>query len=149
MPETRFWIAVAASAIPVGFAVASLAIEIPNFWDPCYQWGGGSGGALSPGEGGCDGVTRTSETKTEAALRLAFIQGTVLVACGVGLAGAWFDRRVPTAVAAVLLTLVTLPLLLGLGFVFVLPGAVGFWVATAWPRSPSRVEPPPPPMGPV
>lgn len=149
MPESRFWIAVVASAIPVAFAVGTLATEIPNFWDPCYQWGGGSGGALSPGEGGCDGVTRTSETKAEAALGLALIHGTVLVACGVGLAGAWFDRRMAIAVAAALLTLVTIPLLLGIAFVFTLPGAVGFWIATARPRAPSRVEPPPPPMGPV
>lgn len=122
MPETRFWIAVAASAIPVAFAVGTLATALPDFWDPCHKWGH-DGGPLSPGDG-CDRVTATTETWGEAALRLALIQGTVLVACGVGLAGAWVDHRVPTAVAAVLLTLVTVPLLLGFGFAFVLPGAV-------------------------
>lgn len=147
MPETRFWIAVAASTVPLAFAVATLATSLPDFWDPCHEWGH-DGGAISPGDG-CDRVTATTETRGEVALRLALIQGTVLVACGVGLAGAWFDRRVPTAAAAVLLTLVTVPLLLGFGFAFVLPGAVGFWVATAWPTSPPKVEPPPPPMGPV
>jgi len=66
----------------------------------------------------CQSLSTTSETKLGVVGRLLFIQGTSVVAAFLGLLGSYRSRPLVTLVGAILLFILSIPLMLsGLGFV--------------------------------
>jgi hypothetical protein len=128
----------AVAVLLAGLGVVGLALELPSFWDPCMSWGiGGSGNGthsmtLSPGDE-CPSASGTSETRTGAAVRLALVDGTAIVAAALAATGAWRRKAIPTAIAAFLMAGETVLLFFGLSIAFVvsLAAAILFAVAAA------------------
>ena len=109
-----------ATAIPlVVFFVLSVVSETSRFADPCVSWGAQAGHQMSIGPvDRCQSVSGTSETKLGVVGRLLFVQGTSVVAAFLGLLGAYRSRPLVTLVGAILLFILSIPLMLsGLGFV--------------------------------
>ena len=115
---------VAAIALAAGVAIPLVYVstwsafsELANFSDPCFLWGHQSG-VLSPNEV-CPSISATSETKTRVVMRLLLVQGTAVVAACLGLVGALWARPKVTLLGAVLLFLLSIPLMVSFGpFVF-------------------------------
>lgn len=112
-------IAVAAAIPLVVFFVLSVVSETSRFADPCVSWGAQAGHQMSirPGDP-CQSRSGTSETKLGVIGRLLLVQGTSVVAAFLGLLGSYRSRPLVTLVGAILLFILSIPLMLsGLGFV--------------------------------
>src|SRR5215470_9161019 len=86
--------------VPIGLiALISLVGQVPDFFNPCLKWGMSSGGSISVSSvGPCSAAGGTSETIPQAIARLTLVQGGILTAIGVGLAG--FLRSRPALLTA-------------------------------------------------
>jgi hypothetical protein len=110
-------LAVAAAVPLVYVSTWSAFSELANFADPCFLWGHQSG-VLSPDEL-CPSISATSETKMRVVLRLLLVQGTAVVAACLGLIGAFRARPRVTVFGAILLFLLSIPMMVSFGpFVF-------------------------------
>jgi len=105
-------LALISSVPPVLLAVNAIARTIPEFFDPCFEWGAGSNtsrtvSAQDPcattGRGG------TSETRQQALGRLLLIPGGILAGSALGIFGAARRRSVFAVLGAVLMYLASLP----------------------------------------
>jgi hypothetical protein len=107
-----------AVAVPIVYlSVWSASAEIRSFADPCVLWGHQSG-VLIPTEA-CPSVSAISDTKMGALRRLLLVQGTAIVAACLGLVGAYRSLPRVTLLGAVLLFLLSIPMMVSLGpFVF-------------------------------
>lgn len=118
------------------FAVTSAAAAVPRFFDPCHEWGMGSGqddGALALDDE-CPSRTGTSQTRTEAVLNLVGIQGVLLLAVGCIARGALRLDRTWTGVGGTLIAVMVPPFGLGGLWIPILAIAVSvFASATAYP----------------
>lgn len=152
MPRTALGAAVAAVGLVLaGLAAWGLWMEVPHFWDPCYDWGVGGRGSGSYEVGftqECpDRREGTSETKLGAAVRLTLVHGVGLAAGGLAVVGGWRRRPLPVLVAGLLMAGETVILFLGISaaIALTLPAAVLF--LTTWARW--RATPPPAPSQPL
>src|SRR5262245_33806322 len=111
--------AVAAALPVIVFSVLSVVSETSRFGDPCVSWGAQGGHLMSirPNDA-CQSLSATSETKLGVVGRLLLVQGTGLVAACLGLIGSYRSRPRITRVGAILLVILSIPLMLsGLGVV--------------------------------
>ncbi|MGI0085036.1 MAG: hypothetical protein ACREBQ_08145, partial [Nitrososphaerales archaeon] len=80
------------------FGVVTLVYAIPIFFNHCVSFGSyGETTIVTPVSvalGGCSSFTRISETVPQAVMGLVLIQGSVLVAAILGIAGIVYSRRV-------------------------------------------------------
>jgi hypothetical protein len=115
-----------AALLAGGLALAGLAAQLPDFWDPCLQWGQTSGSSVSlPGPPPCERAMRgTSETREGMALRLLLVQGGILSGVGLGLAGAAKERAALMPAGALILLAESVPLMFGGTFVLTLGAAL-------------------------
>lgn len=140
-------IVAAAGLLLAGFAVWGLWQEVPQFWDPCYEWGAGGGGdgsgthsysmQLTPD---CPRRGATSETKAQAALRLGLVQGVTFVAGGLALAAGWRRGAGLTLAAGLLMAGEAVVLFFGLSIAFVVALAAAILLLAAaarWRRKPA------------
>lgn len=141
----------AAAVAGLGLLLAALASwglvrEVPQFWDPCQEWGiggsdgSGSGSYTARPTDECPGVTGTSETKSGAALRLAAVFGVTIVAGALAVAAGWRKGWGLALAASVLMAAETVLLFWGLSIAFVLAAlaSVLFLVAALrWRRRPA------------
>ena len=114
------------AALGLAFAVAvplvyvstwSAFSEISHFGDPCFLWGHQSG-VLSPSQL-CPSVSATSETKMGVVRRLLLVQGIAVMAACLGVLGAYRSLPKVTVLGAVLLFLLSIPMMVSFGpFVF-------------------------------
>jgi hypothetical protein len=113
-------LALIASVPPVLLAVNAIATTVPQFFDPCFEWGTGSGRSrtlvrddpcAATGRGG------TSETKRQAVTRLLLIPGGLLVASALGILGAVLRRPLVAVLGAVVIYAASLPFMLTLASV--------------------------------
>jgi hypothetical protein len=146
MPRTVLGACVAGVGLLLaGFAVWGLWQEAPMFWDPCQEWGIRSGGshAIRPGDP-CQRWSGTSETKAQAVLRLALVQGVILLAGGLAVAAGWRAAAGPALAAGLLMAGEGVVLFLGISAAFLpaVASAVLFLVAAArWRRRYERATP--------
>lgn len=125
---------VAMAVILAGLAAWLVAGELPDFWDPCHEWGAGGSGNLTiyPGDE-CPNRTYSSQTRSERAAVLASINGGTVVASVLAIVGTWRRRAWPLAVAAALMLGVSVLLFLGFSVAYPLTLAaaildfVAFW----------------------
>lgn len=105
-------------AVPVVYlSTWSASSEISRFGDPCVLWGHRSG-VLTPTES-CPSISAISETKAGVLRRLLLVQGTAIVAACLGLIGAYSSLPRLTLLGAVLLFLLSIPMMVSAGpFVF-------------------------------
>jgi hypothetical protein len=127
-------LAVAGSIGPVFLSVVSLAGELPNFVNPCMEWGIANGrSTIDPA---CRGrMSGTSETRLGAVTRLITVQGGMLAACGAALMGAHRYRLSLSVLASAFMFLITMPLAVGNFGMVTLISAVCFGVSAglvAW-----------------
>ena len=123
--------------LPIGvFAAASLASQLPDFFNPCLTWGMPNGGSISVSPGGpCPAAGGTSETMSQAAMRLVLVQGGILTAVGLGIVGFLLTRPSLLIGGSVILFAESVPLVLDGLFVLTLPPALFLlWVAQKPPR---------------
>ncbi|HWG90003.1 MAG TPA: hypothetical protein VNZ52_04050 [Candidatus Thermoplasmatota archaeon] len=124
-------------ALLFGAALVLLALglaygEVARFNDPCFAYnadGDGDGVVRASPSEACPAVGGTSETKTEALLRLAFINGLGALAGVCAIVGALRSRSAFLAAASGLLLILTLPLLLGFGWFLTLGASLVFLAA--------------------
>ena len=122
-----------AGALPViGVVLFALHHELPTFWDPCMNWGQGNRVSLRlPGPPPCGNrMAGSSETKSQAIVRLVLVTGSLLSLAILGLAGALRGRENLCLSAALVLFMLTIPLSVGLsGLVTLFCGIcfVGSW----------------------
>jgi hypothetical protein len=120
------------ATLPIAvFAVVSLVSQLPDFFNPCLKWGMASGGSISVSSAGpCSTAGGISETIPQAVLRLALIQGGILIAIGLGMVG-FLRSRSPLLIAgSVILFAESVPFVFDGLFVLTLPPAVFLmWVA--------------------
>ena len=112
-------LAVAVALPLIAFSVLSVASEASRFADPCVSWGaqGGHLTSIRPGDP-CQSQSATSETRQGAIGRLLLVQGTSIVAAFLGLIGAYRSRPLVSLAGAILLFILSIPLMLsGLGVV--------------------------------
>jgi hypothetical protein len=103
-----------AVAVPlVHVSMWSAFSEITRFADPCVLWGHRTG-VLIPNES-CPSVSAISETKMGVVRRLLFVQGTAVVAACLGLIGAYWSLPRVTFLGAVLLFLLSIPMMVSYG----------------------------------
>jgi hypothetical protein len=118
--------------LPVAiFAVASLVSQLPDFFNPCLTWGMPNPGTISVSSAGpCSTAGGISETIPQAVLRLALVQGGILIAIGLGMVGFLRSRsKLLTAGSVILCAESVLFVVDGL-FVLTLPPAIFLmWVA--------------------
>lgn len=136
MSRPRGPLAIAVLGVAVAFAGLAawlIAQELPDFWDPCMGWGeaGDSGPIIVSPDDECPTRSGTSETKLQAAGRLAAVDGSTIVASVLAGVAAWRRLAWPAAVAAVLMTGVTVLLFFGLSIAFPLTLAVAVLYAVA------------------
>lgn len=107
-----------AAAVPLIYVSTWLTFsELSRFADPCVLWGHQSG-MLAPSDA-CPSVTAISETKLGVLRRLLLIQGTAILSACLGLIGAYRSWPKATLLGAVLLFLLSIPLMVSYGpFVF-------------------------------
>ncbi|MBW3583081.1 MAG: hypothetical protein KY455_08285 [Euryarchaeota archaeon] len=129
-------LALALGALVALSAVVSTAAAVPQFFDPCHEWGVGSGqddGTIALDDE-CPSRTGTSQTRTEAILNLVAIQGVLLLAAGCIARGALRLDRTWTGVGATLIAIMVPPFGLGVLWIPILTVAVSVFVsATAYP----------------
>ena len=116
-----------------GLAAWLIATELPDFWDPCMEWGRGSDSGMltvSPDDA-CPTRSSTSETRLQAAGRLAAVDGSTIVASVLASVAAWRRRPWPAAVAAFLMLVVSVLLVMGFSIAFPLTLAVAVLYAVA------------------
>ncbi len=112
--------ALIASVPPVLLAVNAIATTVPEFFDPCFEWGAGSSRSrkitrddpcAATGRGG------TSETKQQAVARLLFIPGGIIAGSALGILGAARRRSAFAVLGAVVIYAASLPFMLTLASV--------------------------------
>lgn len=113
-------------------AVWSLSRALPRFSDPCHRWGvsmsAGAELSIPPG-GPCLVISASSETKAQAAVRLAAINGGLLLTALLGVLGIVLARPRTAVLAAALLVLLSLPLVFSVAWVTSL--SAGLFLAAA------------------
>ena len=86
-------LALAGAFFPTLLAIWSIRQTLPRFSDPCFQWGVAGHAAVRIARGApCASVSGTSETRGEAAVRLALVAGGILAAGVLAVAGACAQR---------------------------------------------------------
>ena len=130
---------------PIGLiAVISLVLQVPDFFNTCLKWGMAIGGTISVSPSGpCSMAGGVSETIPQAVLRLALIQGGILVAIGLGTVG--FLRSHPRLiiVGSVILLVESIPFVFDGLFVFTLLAAASLlWSMRTQtrPKSPTAYQ---------
>lgn len=128
---------------PIGLiAVISLILQVPDFFNPCLKWGMASGGSIFVSSASpCSIAGGTSETMLQAALRLALVQGGIVLAIGLG--GVGFLRSHPrlVTVASVILVFESIPFVFDGLFVFPLIAAASLlWTKRILTHPKSPVE---------
>jgi hypothetical protein len=101
------------AALPALLLVTwSSSRTIPQFWDPCFQWGISHRGGMyvSPG-GACRAMEGTSETKAQAVVRLTLVQGGILIASLLAILGALLSRPLLSVLGAGLVFFEAIPLM--------------------------------------
>ncbi|HVL86871.1 MAG TPA: hypothetical protein VM681_02520 [Candidatus Thermoplasmatota archaeon] len=131
--------AVAAAALLFGLSAYGLAHDLPLFFDPCHRFGQRDG-ILVPTEA-CPRVSGSSETREQALVRIAAVQGTLLSAASLGLAGALRDRWAWAAASAGAAGVLGAVLMIGASGVPVLAGAALMGAAAAALRRPPASPP--------
>jgi hypothetical protein len=148
-PTTALAASVAVAGIVLaGLAAWGLALELPDFWDPCHDWGVGGGKSGSYEVGFTpDCPTRregSSETKAGAAIRLALVHGVTILAGAAAIVAGWRRQAVLALAAGLAMAGETVVLFLGLSIAFpvALATAVLFLVAgLRWRRAPAVMSP--------
>ena len=111
----------------VSFAVISLASELPQFFNPCFTWGMANGGTVEVSAAGpCTSSGGSSETIPQAIMRLALIQGGIILASLFGVAGIIRSGRNLILPAAIILFLESAPFVFDGLFVLTIPPAALF-----------------------
>lgn len=117
-------------AIPlILISLLSAAAEVPHFFDPCFSWGDTGGRSVSPLDTCRGRMAGTSETMAGTIVRLTLIQGTALCAAVLGLKGSYRSKPQLTLTAAIILFLLTLPLIIGRAGLMTLVCALCFLVS--------------------
>jgi hypothetical protein len=127
-------LAIAGAIGPFLLSVISLAGELPNFVNPCMEWGTTGGRrVLDPASlVRCGGrMGGTSETRLGAAARLLLIQGGMLAACAAALVGAARYRLRSSVLAFAFMMLITVPLAIGSFGLVTLIAAICFGASAA------------------
>ena len=135
IPSYRLLVALAACLPIVIFVIWSAAAEVPNFFNPCFQWGTGNPGfaILTPQ---CTSISGSSQTLSQAILMLALIQGGILAGVATGLLGILQARPTFMKAGFVVLVLESTPLLFDGFFVFTLLAAIVFIRSATSPLGP-------------
>ena len=105
-------IALLAALPPVLVVAWSLGQSLPQYSDPCFQWGLSQPASMhiSP-EAPCRVVGGTSETKLRFLVRLVLVHGGILIACLLGILGALLARPFLSVLGAGLIFLESIPLI--------------------------------------
>jgi hypothetical protein len=99
-------IAVIAVLPPIALAAWSFSQTLPQFSDPCVQWGASQPASMTvPPNGPCRSITGTSETKRQAVIRLLLFPGGILLGSLLGLSGTLARRAYITMAGAGVLLL--------------------------------------------
>ena len=122
MRGRAIWLAALAVLPVAAFAVRAVALGVYEFANPCVGWSG-----VPPG-GSCRQLSVTSESKTQAAIRLAAVPGTILFAAGLGIWAAARSRGLITLAAGCLMWLESVPLGFTVWPLSVLAGGALLWV---------------------
>src|SRR2546428_9677861 len=132
--RNQVFILALAPILPIGvLVVTSIAGDVVDLVNPCFTWGAVSGGSISVSTGGpCSSAGATSETIPQMLVRLAIIQGGILLGAGLGLLGVFGSRPILLVISSSILFLESIPLVFGGSFVLILLPAVFFgWRAEA------------------
>jgi hypothetical protein len=119
-------IAALAALPPVLLSLWSVNQSLTRFSDPCFQWGtpqSSDGGysmsaTIAPGSP-CRHMGGTSETKTEAIVKMVLVPGGILLASLLGLVGTLLSRPSVTVLGAGLMFLESAPLIFSFAFLTV------------------------------
>ena len=121
------------ATLPIAsLAVVSVANRLPDFFNPCFTWGMGSGGVVivSP-NGPCSSAGGTSDTVPQAILTMILVQGGILLAAAFGVIGVFRTSKSVIKTASVLLFLESAPFVFDGFFVLTIPPAILFlWAYT-------------------
>jgi hypothetical protein len=115
------------------FVIWSAAAEVPDFFNPCFQWGAGNSGIviLTPQ---CPSAGGSSQPLSQAILVLALVQGGIIAGVATGLLGILLARPTFMKAGFVVLVLESTPLLFDGFFVFTLLPALFFLYSAKSPR---------------
>jgi hypothetical protein len=125
-------VALVASLPIASWAFVSVTSSLPDFFNPCFTWGMGSGGIVivSP-TGPCQSAGGSSETVLQAILRMILIQGGILLASTFGVIGVFRLRKSMILTASLILILESAPFVFDGLFVLTIPPAILFlWAHT-------------------
>lgn len=116
------------------FGLLTLLYQITYFFNPCVSFGTYGApsviGPLSESLGGCSSFTRISETIPQAITGLFIIQGGVIFAVVLGIAGIVYSRRNLLLPAFAILIVESILLLTDGLFIVILPPGIFFlWAA--------------------
>jgi hypothetical protein len=98
------WVAAIGSLIMSFFAIRNVVITVPRFSDPCFQWGDGNRrsveawAVIKPGDP-CRSRGGTSESKTQAIVRMLIVSGGILLTAAIGILAIFRLRPVVMVVA--------------------------------------------------
>lgn len=139
MDAGRLLVSTLATAPALVFA-STILLEAPAFFDPCFEWDGD--GRAAPTQE-CPRVSESSESRSEAALRLAVFQGSSLLFAALGAYGLYTRWPQLAFLAAAVLFLISVPLMLGAAFAPVLVSAVllASLAASKWGRDDKKRKP--------
>jgi hypothetical protein len=101
------------AVLPAVVLVAwSSSSTITQFWDPCVQWGIAQRGSMHSAPGGpCRTIRGTSETKSQAVVRLTLVHGGILIASLLAILGALLSRPLVSVIGAGLIFFEAIPLI--------------------------------------
>ncbi len=116
-----------AGSLPLlALVIWPLARALPDFFDPCFFWGQQQAEmtAVLEADGPCRAIRGTSQTKTQAVVNLVLVQGGILAAVLLALAGAVLARPVLTVLGAGLIFLESIPLIFSFAFLTVFASGI-------------------------
>jgi uncharacterized protein YfaP (DUF2135 family) len=127
MRRRRTWVAVLVALPILIVTIASLAYFSAELTSPCVGWGGGNFYRSAGAREHCVQYTVRSQTRAQAALTKAAVQGIILVAAALGIWGTARARQAVAIVAGLLMLLEMIPTLFSVSPLALLAGS-GFLV---------------------
>ena len=113
--------------LPIGIlAIASAIGNVGNLANPCFRWGVFGGPIAASSTGSCNSAGASSQTVVQMLSGLTIVQGGILLGTVLGISGIIKSSRIFLVISSAILSLESLPLILGGSFILTLIPALLF-----------------------